>query len=499
MGYLIGADIGSQSVKALLLDPDGRRGRLGRAGLHDEPSGQRLGRAGPGAVARRPGRDGRQLIAESGIGPGEVTHLGLASQVDGVVPVDHGLSPLRQAIIWLDRRAADQAAGAGRPSWAPTRSSPRTGLNTDSSHIAPKIMWLREHEPETYARRDLVPARGRLPARLADRDDRPGPRQRLVDAALRRRVRRLGRGHAGRGRHRPRPARPDQARRRGRGNADRAGRGRARAQPAVRGRRGHRRRARRLPRRGRDRARPGGRRDRHRRAGRGHRPRPGVRRPSGWWRPTRTRSPGCCWWRTRDSSPAAARSGGARTFSAPIRPRCSRRPAQAAAGIGRRAVPARPVGRDGAEMERPDARGVRRAVDEPRPRRAGQGRHRGLHVRAARRAGPDGRARPVRGGDQGGRRRCPQRAVAADQGRRHRPHGAAGAVRRADRGRSRDPGRPGRRDVRRRRPTPWPDRPPVAPRLPARSAAPARSTPSGTRSTGRSTTARKARWREPGR
>ena len=27
MGYLIGADIGSQSVKAVLLDPDGRIGR----------------------------------------------------------------------------------------------------------------------------------------------------------------------------------------------------------------------------------------------------------------------------------------------------------------------------------------------------------------------------------------------------------------------------------------------------------------------------------------
>ncbi len=43
MGYLIGADIGSQSVKAILLDPDGLQIGSAGAGLHHEPSGERLG------------------------------------------------------------------------------------------------------------------------------------------------------------------------------------------------------------------------------------------------------------------------------------------------------------------------------------------------------------------------------------------------------------------------------------------------------------------------
>src|SRR5258706_1722928 len=116
MGYLIGADIGSQSVKALLVDPDGREvASAGQACTMSHPAS--------GWAEQDPAqwRDGlaaavRQLIGASGIAPAEITHLGLASQVDGVVPVDRSLRPLRPAIIWLDRRAAHHAdAPAGQP------------------------------------------------------------------------------------------------------------------------------------------------------------------------------------------------------------------------------------------------------------------------------------------------------------------------------------------------------------------------------------------------
>src|SRR5262245_64116212 len=113
MGYLIGADIGSQSVKALLLDPDGRE--IASAG-----QGCTMSHPASGWAEQDPAqwRDGlaaavRQLLATSGVAPAEVTHLGLASQVDGVVPVDRSLRPLSPAIIWLERGGADQAAPLG--------------------------------------------------------------------------------------------------------------------------------------------------------------------------------------------------------------------------------------------------------------------------------------------------------------------------------------------------------------------------------------------------
>src|SRR5215468_124670 len=159
MGYLIGADIGSQSVKALLLDPDGRES--GSAG-----QGCTMSHPASGWAEQDPAqwRDGlaaavRQLLAAAGIAPAAVTHLGLASQVDGVVPVDRSLRPIRPAIIWLDRRASDQADALAAKLGADAIFA-TTGLVADSSHIAPKIMWLREHEPQTYRAAACFPPAG---------------------------------------------------------------------------------------------------------------------------------------------------------------------------------------------------------------------------------------------------------------------------------------------------------------------------------------------------
>jgi xylulokinase len=149
MGYVIGADIGSQSVKAILLDPAGRElATAGQACTMSHPASgwaeQEPGQwqAGLAAAVRR-------LLTYSGIRPAEITHLGLASQVDGVVPVDRALRPLRPAIIWLDRRASAQAAALADRVGADAIFG-TTGLVTDASHIAPKLMWLRDHEPDTY-------------------------------------------------------------------------------------------------------------------------------------------------------------------------------------------------------------------------------------------------------------------------------------------------------------------------------------------------------------
>jgi xylulokinase len=162
VGYLIGADIGSQSVKAILLDPDGRE--LGSAGR-----GCTMSHPASGWAEQDPGQwqvglasAVRRLIASAGIDPAEVSHLGLASQVDGAVPVDSSLRPLRPAIIWLDRRASSQAAELAVRVGADEIFG-ITGLVADASHIAPKLMWLRDHEPETYrAAASFPPAGGYL-------------------------------------------------------------------------------------------------------------------------------------------------------------------------------------------------------------------------------------------------------------------------------------------------------------------------------------------------
>jgi xylulokinase len=156
--HVIGLDVGSQSVKGVLLGPGGTVVATARYGCEmrhrasgwaeQDPADWRLALT---AVVR-------ELLARSGIARADVGCLGLASQVDGVVPVDAELRPLRDAVIWLDRRATAQADALA------ARVGERelfeiTGLNCDASHTAPKIMWLAEHEPRTYQQtRWLLPA-----------------------------------------------------------------------------------------------------------------------------------------------------------------------------------------------------------------------------------------------------------------------------------------------------------------------------------------------------
>jgi xylulokinase len=153
--YLIGIDVGSQSVKAVLCDPAGTpcAAAAHPCGMTHPASGwaeqdPAEWRAGICAVVH-------SVLATAAIMPSEVGHLGLACQVDGVVAVDRKLRPLRPAIIWLDKRAVIQArrlVGAlGADAVFET-----TGLVADASHTAPKMMWLRDEEPDTFSQSALL-------------------------------------------------------------------------------------------------------------------------------------------------------------------------------------------------------------------------------------------------------------------------------------------------------------------------------------------------------
>jgi xylulokinase len=153
--HLIGIDVGSQSVKGVLCDPDGspRASAAHPCGMTHPASGwaeqdPAEWQAGICAVIR-------SLLATTAIAPSEVACIGLACQVDGVVPVDRELRPLRPAIIWLDKRAVAQA-GRLVSALGADAVFETTGLVADASHTAPKMMWLRDEEPDVFRESALL-------------------------------------------------------------------------------------------------------------------------------------------------------------------------------------------------------------------------------------------------------------------------------------------------------------------------------------------------------
>ena len=162
MSYVIGVDVGSQSLKAVLVDEQGSM--IAKAsssyGISYPSSG--WAEQDPADWERALAESVRELRAQAGVGRADVRMLALACQVDGLVALDADQRPLRPAIIWLDRRATDQS---DRLSTAVGEHAliVRTGLNPDASHTAPKAMWLRDNEPDNYrAARWLAPVGGHL-------------------------------------------------------------------------------------------------------------------------------------------------------------------------------------------------------------------------------------------------------------------------------------------------------------------------------------------------
>jgi xylulokinase len=74
--------------------------------------------------------------------------IGLSGQMHGIVLADDRGHPLRPAILWADTRSAEQLAtyrGLDEDARERLANPPAVGM------AGPSLLWLRDHEPETYA------------------------------------------------------------------------------------------------------------------------------------------------------------------------------------------------------------------------------------------------------------------------------------------------------------------------------------------------------------
>lgn len=149
MEYVIGCDVGSQAVKAILLSADGQIVGEASANYHVEypkPAwAEQPAHFWTRAIEKAIGK----LVQSSGVGKQQVRAIGLDAQVDGFVPVDGEGNPLRSAIIWMDRRSVAQIEAA-RQRCDPQRVFQITGLNFDPYHVAAKIRWFADTQADLY-------------------------------------------------------------------------------------------------------------------------------------------------------------------------------------------------------------------------------------------------------------------------------------------------------------------------------------------------------------
>jgi xylulokinase len=143
---LVGLDVGTTGVKAVAVDPDG-------AVLATAERGYPLSTPKPGWSEQDPEdwwRASEAALAEVSAGR-EVAGIGLSGQMHGLVVLDGDDRVLRPAILWNDQRTGAECA-AIEERIGLDRLIGLTGNRALPGFTAPKVLWLRANEPETYAR-----------------------------------------------------------------------------------------------------------------------------------------------------------------------------------------------------------------------------------------------------------------------------------------------------------------------------------------------------------
>ena len=80
-----------------------------------------------------------------------VAGIGLSGQMHGLVALDEERRPLRPAILWNDQRTAAECTEIEEHVGL-ERLVELTGNRALTGFTAPKLLWVRRHEPELYAR-----------------------------------------------------------------------------------------------------------------------------------------------------------------------------------------------------------------------------------------------------------------------------------------------------------------------------------------------------------
>ncbi|MBN1319123.1 MAG: FGGY-family carbohydrate kinase [Anaerolineales bacterium] len=94
----------------------------------------------------------REVIAKARIDPKEILALGISAQGETLVVVDDAGKPLRNAIVWLDNRA-QQEADILRSEFSDEQTFAITGQTSIvPTWPASKILWLKRNEPDLTSR-----------------------------------------------------------------------------------------------------------------------------------------------------------------------------------------------------------------------------------------------------------------------------------------------------------------------------------------------------------
>ncbi len=156
MDYLIGFDIGTTSTRCILIDADGK---LIASATSDYP----MDTPRPGWAEQDPDNwweaaviTIKEVIEKSKINPSDISAIGLSGQMHGSVFLDKEGKVIRPALLWCDQRTQAQCDSIYDIFGGEEEFIKLSYNKALAGFTAPKILWLRDVEPDSYKKVDKI-------------------------------------------------------------------------------------------------------------------------------------------------------------------------------------------------------------------------------------------------------------------------------------------------------------------------------------------------------
>jgi len=151
MQYIIGIDVGTSGTKTVLFDETGLTIRSATVEYPMYQPQNGWAEQDPAHWWNAAVSSLQQVVRDSGIPAHQIAGIGLSGQMHGLVMLDQDGQVLRNSIIWCDGRTTKQCEEITEKV-GPQRLMEITANPALPGFTASKILWVREHEPEIYAK-----------------------------------------------------------------------------------------------------------------------------------------------------------------------------------------------------------------------------------------------------------------------------------------------------------------------------------------------------------
>ena len=151
MTYYLGIDSSTTATKALLMEAGGTVVGVASSEYSYETPQPLWTEQHPDLWWQGTVDSIRQVLTETQVEPAEIKGVGMTGQMHGLVLLDADGEVLRPALLWNDQRTGAECDQI-RELVGRERFIRITGNDALTGFTAPKILWVRNHEPEVFAK-----------------------------------------------------------------------------------------------------------------------------------------------------------------------------------------------------------------------------------------------------------------------------------------------------------------------------------------------------------